>query len=104
MSKIEVSVEQLKVMRSAINKAIDNETVITFPEQLSYLNNKSGKLVPKPSKEKIESGEVTPSADPEKTFTNSNMQISYTDRVTKEMIYTLGFLNSLDLDGQESEN
>lgn len=102
MNKIELTVEQLKIIRSAINKAIDNETVITYPEQLSYLNTKSNKLVSKPAKEKIESGEIIPTADPEKTFTPDNMKISYTSKITKEMIYSLALLNQLDLDGQES--
>ena len=102
--KIELEVEQLKVIRSAIGKAIDNETVITYPEQLSYLNIKSNKLVSKPSKDKLESGEVIPIADPDKTFSQDNIKISYTNRLTKEMIYSLSLLNQLDLDGQESEN
>lgn len=104
MKTFELTVEQLRLIKIALVEAIESHTITTFPEQLAYLNTKSNKFIPKPSKEKLESGEVIAMADPDKTFSKENMKISYSDKVTKTMVYSLGVLNGFDLDGQESEN
>lgn len=90
--RIEISVQEFVALRKALEKAMENGTRIELPQVLNHFDVTNGTRVKKPTKKKLEEGNLQEFVDNEETFTEKNAKVVYDSNLYPEVYNGLSLL------------
>jgi hypothetical protein len=83
---ITLTASEFIAYKVAVDQAMSNLVTTEFPEVSAYVNATTGEYAESPTEEEIENKEVVYVVSPERTFTESNRKVSYSGKITQELL------------------